>query len=410
MLILHTIPVLTLSGPQRGTAELCGRLIRRGFPCAALSLSGDGPGRVYYEDHGVPIHTIDGQGMSRPLLGLKIARLARKLGATALHGHPDRVPLWVARLLTGLPTFMTLHRYGFDGAVIRRVMKLTSLFISGYVGVSRRVCDYLIEEDGIHPSRVFLIPNGLDLERFHPGAISREAARRQFNIAQGRKVIGYVGRLGHRKGLHHLIRATAEIDGLLCLLAGGGYFEPELRQLAQSLGLGEDRVRFVGRVSDPRPVYAACDIAVTMGRGESFNRGFAEPLALGVPAVALGQGGVPEVIPPDCYELLIREYSTAALVDKLHRLFNNPEQTERLTRRAGDYIRESFNLEQMANASERLYRRTLIEGKRPSPPWRGRKAPRLSGAHDPRHSPAWLPEEQALTTRDLGQDPHNLPA
>lgn len=408
MLILHTIPVLTLSGPQRGTAELCGRLIRRGFPCAALSLTGDGPGRVYYENHGVPIHTIDGKSMNRLRLGAEIARLAKKLGATALHGHPDRVPLWIARLLTGLPTFMTLHRYGFDGRINRAVMKLTSMFISGYAGVSRQVCDYLIEVDRIHPSRVFLIPNGLDFEQFHPGAVSREAARRQLNIAPERKVIGYVGRLGHRKGLHHLIRATAERDDLLCLLAGGGYFEPELRQMASSLGLGEDRLRFLGRVSDPRPVYAACDIAVSMGRGESFNRGFAEPLALGVPAVALGQGGVPEVVPPSCYGLLIREYSTAALVDKLDYLFDNRKVAAKLTERAGEYLRQQFSLEQMAAASERLYRRTLVEGKRPSPPWRGRKAPRLKGVHNPWHSAAWLPEEQSLTTRDLGQDPHNL--
>ena len=387
MLILHYLHDLLLSGPQRGTAEVCARLSARGFPCAAASLTGDGPGRTYFEERGVELHLAETPGDSTLTQGVELARLARRIGATALNGHPDRLPTWIAGLLSGLPTFVTFHRYGFDTRLERLLTKASSPFMGGYAAVSRRVRDFVIEVDGVHPSRVALVPNGLDTGRFRPGAVERGAARKELGIEPGRLVLGYVGRLGHRKGLHHLLRAAAELPESLILLAGGGYHENNLRRLAEELGIA-GRVRFLGRIADPRSVYAACDLVVAVGRGESFNRGMAEPLAMGVPAIGLAQGGCVEILPRAAWGLLIREYSDRALLAKIRELRGDPASTAEMAVAAGAHIRERHNLEAMTDGYVRLYTRVLLEGRRPADSGWTRRAPRMPGVYDPAQTPS----------------------
>ncbi|HUT97928.1 MAG TPA: glycosyltransferase [bacterium] len=386
MLILHYLVDLLLSGPHRGTAEVCARLKERGFTCVAASLTGDGPGRAYFDERGVELHLVGGPGDSSLKLGLELARLAKRIGATALHGHPNRLPTWIAGLVTGRPAFVTFHRYGFDSPLERRLTKLTSPFMGGYACVSRRVRDYVLDVDRVHPSRVALVPNGLDTERFRPGIIEREDARRGLGLGPGETVLGYVGRLGHRKGLDHLLRAAARIPGSIVLLAGAGYHEEHLRDLARELGTG-DRVRFLGTVPDPRPVYAACDLAVAVGRGESFNRGMAEPLALGVPAVGLAQGGCVEILPREARGLLIFEYSDRALGEKIAKLLDDPAGTRAMTDAASRHIRQNHSLEAMTEGYVELYTRVLLEGKRPADSSRPPRAPRLPGVEDSDRTP-----------------------
>jgi glycosyltransferase involved in cell wall biosynthesis len=392
MLILHYLQDLLLSGPHRGTAEVCARLNARGFPCAAASLSGDGPGRVYFDERGVELHLVGTPEDPVLVQGFKLARLARRIGAGALHGHPDRLPTWIAGLATGLPAFVTFHRYGFDTPLFRLLTRASSPFMGGYACVSRRVRDYVLDEVGVHPSRVALVPNGLDADHFRPGVFSRGEVRRELGVGAEGTVLGYVGRLGHRKGLDHLLRAAAGLPGALVLLVGAGYHEGHLKDLARELGIA-DRVRFLGRVADPRPVYAACDLAVAIGRGESFNRGMAEPLAMGVPAVGLAQGGCVEILPPEARGLLLREYSDRALLEKIRELLDDPAATAAMAESAGAHIRGRHNLDAMTDGYVTLYTRVLLEGRRPAESGRPPRAPRLPGAPDPDRTPTALDGE-----------------
>ncbi len=392
LLILHYVHDLPLSGPQRGTADLCAGLRGLGWPTAAASLTGDGPARAYFESRGVPIHLVGGTGDSQFALGWKLARLARRIGATALHGHPDRVPSWIAGALTGRPVFITFHRYGFDDPAIRLLTRLAAPLTAGFGAVSRRVRRYVVESVGVNARRVVYIPNGMDVDLFRAELFDRASCRADLGLDDNVPTLCYVGRLAPRKGLAIALEALAGIDGLRLLLVGDGDYRPDLERLARRLGLGE-RLRFLGRLADPRPVYAACDAAVAIGRGESFNRGFVEPLLMSVPAVGLARGGVPDVVPPDCRELLISEYSTAALTGKLRDLLSRRGHHRALARRAAGHIRREFSMEAMVNAHDRLYRRVLLEGRPPTDEPVGWRTPRFPDAVDPDVTPELLPVE-----------------
>jgi PEP-CTERM/exosortase A-associated glycosyltransferase len=103
---------------------------------------------------------------------------------------------------------------------------------------------------GVPDSRVTVVPNAVDVERFHTGRTADLALRRSLGL-DGRTVLGFAGSFYGYEGLDLLLEAAARLapstPELHVLLLGGGPQEAALRTLASSLGL-DGRVTFTGRV------------------------------------------------------------------------------------------------------------------------------------------------------------------
>jgi len=149
--------------------------------------------------------------------------------------------------------------------------------------------------DSHFPGDYEIIPNGIDLERFHPGV------RPITEYLDGRKNILFVGRFDEpRKGFIHLLRAMPTIrkqfpDARL-IVVGAGDIARATRQ-ARNLNAGD--VVFAGSVrpQDLPRYYATCDVycAPSTGR-ESFGIVLLEALATGAPVVASDIPGYAGVI------------------------------------------------------------------------------------------------------------------
>ena len=157
---------------------------------------------------------------------------------------------------------------------------------------SEMVRDQLVARYGVPIDRLVVIPNGVDLERFHPGR--RKAVGERIRESLGWRagpVWLLVGSGFHRKGLDTAMRA----------LARGGPADAELwvvgadtpapwRRLADELGVG-DRVRFLGQRSDIEEVYAAADALILPTRYDSFANVCLEAAAAGLAVVTSGANG-----------------------------------------------------------------------------------------------------------------------
>jgi phosphatidylinositol alpha-mannosyltransferase len=87
--------------------------------------------------------------------------------------------------------------------------------LDGRVAVSRAAYEFVSR---YFPGTYSIIPNGVDLEMFHPAVVPLERYR------DGRPTVLFVGRLEKRKGLAYLIRAYValrqEIPGVRILVVG----------------------------------------------------------------------------------------------------------------------------------------------------------------------------------------------
>lgn len=118
------------------------------------------------------------------------------------------------------------------------------------------ICEQLRQEAisrGVAPERIVVVPNAVDSDSFQPPG---EGVAVPEKVTEVRKqlrglTLGYIGSLRKLEGVDELVRGAAEMmrrgRDISLLIVGSGDNINELKELSQSLGLGE-RAIFTGRV------------------------------------------------------------------------------------------------------------------------------------------------------------------
>jgi len=150
--------------------------------------------------------------------------------------------------------------------------------------------------------RVTVVPNGVDVDHFDPAPFA--AARAATRLALGVPESAYVGLLlAHEpwlKGYATLLDAMARPDlrartPPFHLVVAGRRTGRDLARAARARGV-EDRVHFAGHVGDPRPLYAAADVACQPSWHDPCSLTSLEALAMGVPLLTSTRNGVSELM------------------------------------------------------------------------------------------------------------------
>jgi UDP-glucose:(heptosyl)LPS alpha-1,3-glucosyltransferase len=172
--------------------------------------------------------------------------------------------------------------------------------------------------------RVVHIPNGIDVDRFHP---SRRDGRSRILVDLGidpdSPVILFAGHEFERKGLDLAVQALARMGTRAELLVVGDDDPTRFRTLAARLGV-DDRVHFAGRREDMPDLYGAADAFLLPSRYESFALVCIEALATGVPVVAPRIGGVEDYVVDSVNGFLV-DREAGPIADALDRLLGDPK-------------------------------------------------------------------------------------
>jgi D-inositol-3-phosphate glycosyltransferase len=207
----------------------------------------------------------------------------------------------------------------------------------------------LAELYGAEPSRIEIVPPGVDHSVFRPSHREGAALRAQLGL-DGRPLLLFVGRIQPLKGVDVALRALAALDNAeaTMVVVGGpsgpsGTSESErLHGLVGSLGLA-DRVVFV----PPQPhdaladFYRAADVCVVPSRSESFGLVALEAAACGTPVVAAAVGGLRSLVDDGATGYLVEGHEPADYTTPLSYLLDNPlraaEMGEAAVARSGRY-------------------------------------------------------------------------
>ncbi|MEE2769062.1 MAG: glycosyltransferase [Actinomycetota bacterium] len=167
---------------------------------------------------------------------------------------------------------------------------------------SAEEANQLTEHYGADPTRIEIVPPGVDHAYFSPG--SRAIARQTTGIGEG-PVLLFVGRIQPLKGVDVAVASLAALDrpdARLVVVGGvsgadGPAEERRIRKLVDDLDLG-GRVQFV----PPQPHHAlaawyrSADVVIMPSRSESFGLVALEASACGVPVVAAEVGGLRNLV------------------------------------------------------------------------------------------------------------------
>jgi UDP-glucose:(heptosyl)LPS alpha-1,3-glucosyltransferase len=221
-----------------------------------------------------------------------------------------------------------------------------------FVCVSEGVADEIRRFFPRFADRTVVIPNGVDVDAFAPGARAADAAelRRRLGIPEDRRVAVFVGSEWERKGLSQAIGAVARADGWDLLVVGAGD-----RHRYEALAAAEGAVvRWAGVSRDVAPFYELGDALVFPTEYEAFPLVALEAAAAGLPIVACPVNGVRELV-RDGVEGFLVERDPAQIADRLMRLGADPALREQM----GDAARAAalgYSWERMVDRHVELYR------------------------------------------------------
>src|SRR5947209_13667242 len=134
--------------------------------------------------------------------------------------------------------------------------------LDGLIAVSSFTRDQLLGL-GVEASRLHLIGNGVDTDRFTPGPGSEAVTAR--HGLEKKKTLLTLARVEEKKGHDMLIRALprilAAVPEAVYVIAGTGPYLERLRELARETGVAA-AVRFAGRIADEEVAdyYRTCDV------------------------------------------------------------------------------------------------------------------------------------------------------
>jgi glycosyltransferase involved in cell wall biosynthesis/GT2 family glycosyltransferase len=182
---------------------------------------------------------------------------------------------------------------------------------------------------------VFLTPNGVDLDRFHPDTDVRQRFRRQLRVTEDDVVVLFVGGDWERKGLAEVIegiaRARVASRARLQLWVVGTGDIGRYRRFARRHGIDRDDVRFFGPRMDVERVYQAADIFVTATLYETFSLAAHEAASCSIPIVGTPVSGIGDLVGNDEAGLRV-DRNPDALAQAIAILANDPEMRARMGR------------------------------------------------------------------------------
>jgi len=196
------------------------------------------------------------------------------------------------------------------------------------VAVSERVGRDLAAQ-GLPPSSIRVIPNGVDPDEFHPGPEDRRALR----LPTGAPLAVFAGDLRTpRKNLDTVLRALAKVPSLHLAVAGRADGSP-FPALAESLGV-DNRVHFLGFRDDVPTLMRAADLLVFPSRYEACALVLLEAMASGLPVVTARTTGGAELVCGDCGVVLDDPDDTERLAGALRRLADSPARRRAMGQQA----------------------------------------------------------------------------
>lgn len=177
------------------------------------------------------------------------------------------------------------------GAIFRKIVLQSSLKRADcVVAVSYAVKNSLVQTFKIPESKIQVIYNGVDTERFFV---------REKNVTSKTLKLIYVGRLIKDKGVQTILQALAlgrdEKDFHLSIV-GDGVYREELQKLVKELGI-EQKVEFLGNRNDVPELLSEAKVFLHVPLlEEGFGITVIEAMACGLICICSRSGALPEII------------------------------------------------------------------------------------------------------------------
>ncbi len=307
--VMHVITDLDVGGAERMLVSYLTADRSSAPACFVVSLLSGGVFAEWLRQSGLAVHEMKmGRAVGNLLSLFRIAAIIRREKPDVIQSwmyHADLVST-LALLLSGrirkTRLYWGVRCSDMDTSKYRVTLRI-AIWACSWLSwipdgiIANSFAGMKVHKDlGYASENFFVIPNGVDAERFSPDARLREEVRRELDIPEDAFAVAMVARRDPMKDHETFIRAIDQIPGAIGVLPGKGTDELPDQPNLRRLGVREDIER----------IYAACDIVCLCSAfGEGFPNVLVEGMAAGLAPVATDVGDcarivgdVGEIVPP----------------------------------------------------------------------------------------------------------------
>ena len=359
--VLHVVNNLNYGGMERVVAEIVRRTDSSRFDMHVLAL-----GYLGHFSEGLDayatLHLAEPMPRWSMLYPRSFARQLERIAPDVVHLHSG---VWykagAAAALAGVP-YQIYTDHGrqspdpwLNRAIDRRASRNTDVVVCVSERLGRHVATFVK-----HPSRIRVIANGVDTERYAPRTDDGEF-RRELGIADDVPIVGSIGRLEAVKAYDVLIRAFAKLRGEypaspkpVLVLVGDGSERQSLERLASELGL-DGSIHFVGWRSDIESITRAFTLFTMSSHSEGTSVSLLEAMSSGLCPVVTDVGGNSAVLGDELAHRLVPPADPDSLAHALSDALTDTAARERDARTARERVLKHYGLDAMVQSYEQLY-------------------------------------------------------
>jgi glycosyltransferase involved in cell wall biosynthesis len=200
--------------------------------------------------------------------------------------------------------------------------------------------------------KTYVIPPGVDTERFRPAAHRVVAPRVLY--------VGSLNRSDKHKRFPDLLEACRilidDIPELRLVAVGGGDGRQMYEHMAMEMGIGT-AVEFQGRLEGDAlaDAYRQSAVLAVPSLRETFGMVITEAMASGLPVVAVKGGGVPEVVDDGKDGLLVPPRDPRAIASALKTVLNDPDWATSLGKFGREKVVNNLEWPHQISSMNRLF-------------------------------------------------------
>jgi glycosyltransferase involved in cell wall biosynthesis len=317
----------------------------------------------------LPLDTKNPYAIWRNAARLEALIRAEKVAIVHARSRAPAWSAWLASRRTGVHFVTTYHGVYNEDVLLKRSYNAVMARGEIVIAASRYVAELIVFRHKVYPTRVRVIPRGVDPAVFDPAAVGPDRVARlvrEWRLPDGVPTVVLPGRLTSWKGQPVLLAAIARLArrDVCCVLVGSDQgrhrYSAQLVRQAERLGIA-DRVRLVGNCDDMPAALMLSDVVVHASvRPEAFGRVVIEAQAMGRPVIASDLGGPVETVrhgetgwrvPPDDPAALAAAIDAALALSEAER--------QALGQRAREAVQRGYTVQAMQDATLDVYEELL---------------------------------------------------
>jgi len=370
--IVHIISGLKSGGAERSLFNICNSNINNYFKQSVICL---GDKAIYgdkLEELGVEVYYLNFKNSNKLYASLNFKNIIIKISPDIVQGwmtHGNFASVLAYFILAGRPSLFwnirqTVYKLKHE-IILTRFLFLINILLSripNRIISNAKISIRQLIKFGYKIDSFILIPNGFDTNYWKPDHNLRQIERNKLKFNDNDFVLGYVGRYHPMKNIKLLLESFQKLSQhnskVKLVIVGQNLNNYNINEKSIIDMIPQNQILFIDNTEDIKKYYNIFDLLILCSAwGEGFPNVLGEAMSSELCCISTPVGDTPDILEDVGY--LVPLDDVDFLIEKVKNCMDNPEELNKLGRKARIKILNQYSMEKTINSYLNIYLNSL---------------------------------------------------